>query len=119
MFQDGCHSRQSDEGARQAEDAFYGKYKFLDRTKHAVDVGQFSQAFKSTNPALAQDDLLAMVAAAIQGKHGLVMPTAAPGAPPAPQQPAIPSFVPARPGTAVRVTPEAEGPYAGLGRDHD
>lgn len=109
----------------KAEDAFYAAHTHLDRGKHAADVNQFSQLFRTSNPQLPQNDLLAMVAAATMAKHGIV-PGAAVGVQPnggkpaaSAPQPRIPPFVPARPGVGVRVSPEQESPFAGLGRDFE
>jgi len=108
---------------RQREESFYGRHKALDKSKHAGDVNTFFSAFRQQNPQAAVDDLLSMVAAAVMAKHGLqpVALAAQPNghAPASPPQPAAPPFVPARPGTSVRVTPDAENPFAGLGRDFD
>lgn len=105
---------------QERENAFYGKHKALDRTKHAQDVNTFFSAFRQQNPQARPDDLLAMVAAAVMAKHGLqpVAPQPNGGAGP-PLQHAAPPYVPARAGTSVRVVPQEESPFAGLGRDFD
>jgi hypothetical protein len=101
------------------ENAFYGQFKALDRMKHHADVMQFAQMLRGTNPKISQADLFAMIGAAVMAKNGLTAPVANGngGVPPRPSQPA--PFVPATPGATVRVIPEAESPFAGLGRDFD
>lgn len=101
---------------KKAEDSFYGRFKAIDRAKHAADVLNFSRAFRAANPQITQEDLFSMVGSAVMAKHGLVNQPAAPAAP---QQPQVPAFVPARSGASVQMVPEPENPFAGLGRDHD
>ncbi len=105
----------------EAETAFYGKFSQIDRNKHNADVVSFAKAFRQANPELPREDLFALIGAAVMAKHGLVNGAAAPtvsnGRAPAPlqQQP----FVPAPPGASVRITPEGENEWAGLGRGLD
>lgn len=105
---------------KEAEDAFYGAHKHLDRGKHAKDVQSFNQAFRAANPQISMEDLQAMVAAAVTAKFGLQPNAAAKpngGAPP--PQPRVPPFVPATAGVQTRVSPEPENAFMGLGRDYD
>lgn len=106
----------------EAEKAFYGKYSALDKAKHDADVRQFSNLFKQANPQIKRDDLLAMVAAAVAGKHGLNLQAAAPAAPTngtSHPSTSAPPFVPARPGATVVRTPEQPGQYDGLAGDYE
>lgn len=99
---------------------FYGQFKGLDRSKHHADVEQFARAFRQANPQIDQEGLNALVGAAVMAKHGLSMPAASNGAEaPGSQQPKPAPFVPAKAGAVVRVTPEAESEFAGMGRDYD
>jgi hypothetical protein len=101
------------------ENAFYGQFKTLDRGKHHADVVQFANMLRGTNPQITQADLFAMIGAAVMAKHNLsnVQPNGSSGIPPRSAQPA--PFVPAMPGAHVRVTPEPESPWAGLGKEFD
>lgn len=103
----------------EVENSFYSKFSALDRSKHASDVAQFAQLMRQSNPKITQDDLFAMVGAAVMAKHGLSGAPAAAngGAPPRPAQPA--PFVPAQPGASVKIVPEPESPFAGLGKVFD
>lgn len=104
----------------QIEDAFYGQFKALDRLKHGGDVQTFAKMMRATNPKITQQDLFAMVGAAVMGKYGLQNVPAAPGGNGAtPRTPQPPPFVPAPPGASVKVIPEPESPWAGLGKDFD
>lgn len=108
--------------ADEAENAFYGMFPGLDRAKHAADVNQFAQAFR-TNPNITQKDLFSMVGAAVMAKHGLTM-TAQAAAQPSngrspPARTSTPAFVPARPGASVTTHPIEDNPFAGLGQDLD
>lgn len=98
-----------------ATDKFYGQFPSLDRGKHHQDVLQFATMLRQTNPRISEQDLFAMVGAAVMAKNGISAVPAAPAA--RPPQPA--PFVPATPGASVRVVPEPESPYAGLGQDWD
>lgn len=100
-----------------AESAFYGQFKTIDRSKHHADVIAFANGFRQMNPQISQADLFAMVGAAIMAKHGL---GAAPAAPVVPNGggPQVP-FVPAAPGATVRTTQEPVNPWDGLGKDYD
>lgn len=110
----------ADTRRRETEDAFYGANKALDKTKHHGDVVAFATAFRAANPNMTQADLWSMAASAVMAKHGLsAAPTGNGGAPPAPRPSATPSFVPARPGVAVSVAPEADNEFAGLGMEHE
>lgn len=102
----------------KAEDKFYGQFKNLDRSKHHNDVLAFATMLRQTNPKISEADLFAMVGAAVMAKNGIA-PTLAPngGTPPRPPSPA--PFVPATPGSSVRLVPEAPSPWAGLGQDFD
>lgn len=98
-----------------ATDKFYGQFPALDRTKHHNDVLQFASMLRQTNPRISEADLFSMVGAAVMAKNGLSMqPAVAPARPPQPAP-----FVPATPGSSVRVVPEPESPFAGLGQDWD
>ena len=102
------------------ENAFYGQFKALDRLKHGGDVQTFARMMRQTNPKITQQDLFAMVGAAVMGKYGLQNVPAAPGGNGAtPRTPQPPPFVPAPPGAQVKVVPEPESPWAGLGKDFD
>lgn len=111
---------------QEAEQAFYGSHKALDKTKHHADVLRYFGLLRQGNPNAPTDELGKLVAAAVMAQHGLtavpaeaVAAAANGGAPPVPRPPATPSFVPARPGTVVRATPEPENEYMGMGRDYD
>lgn len=102
----------------EVETAFYGQFKALDRAKHHGDVMQFAQMLRGSNPQITQADLFAMVGAAVMAKNNLSAPaTNGAAGTPRPAQPA--PFVPATPGAHVRVIPEGEAPFAGLGKDFD
>lgn len=107
----------------ETEAAFYGRFKGLDKAKHHGDVLQFATTLRQVNPQITQDELWSMVAASVAAKHGLasVMGAAAPSANggTAPRLPQQEPFVPARPGATVRVTPEPDNPFMGMGRDFD
>ena len=106
----------------EAEKAFYGKFKGLDRSKHHDDVLAFAQMLRGTNPQITQENLIAMVGAAVAAKHGIVNPAVAaaaaagngaqPIAQPAP-------FAPAKPGAKVTMAPEGHNPWMGMGQDYD
>lgn len=100
---------------RMAEKRFFEQFKTIDRAKHAQDILQFAQTFRQQNPRIPEADLFALVGAAVMAKHGLPAQIQGNGA--ATPQPT--PFVPARPGSTVRITPEEENPFAGLGRDFD
>lgn len=106
------------EAQKEADNSFYSAHKAIDRTKHASDVTNFANQFKKANPQITQEDLFALVASAVMRKHGL-QPVAAQPNGTSPPQPPVPSFVPARPGASVRVTPEPDSPFAGLGQDFE
>lgn len=96
-----------------AEDRFFSKFNAIDRTKHAADVKNFAIAFRQANPKVGEEELFSLVGAAVMAKYGLQpKPNGA-----AVQQPQ--PYVPARPGASVKVTPEAPGPWDGLGMDFD
>ena len=101
------------------ENSFYGQYKALDRMKHHGDVMQFANMLRGSNPKMSRADLFAMVGAAVMAKNGLTnpQPNGNSGVPPRHAQPA--PFVPATPGASVRITPEPDSPFSGLGRDWD
>jgi hypothetical protein len=100
------------------EQKFYGSFPALDRSKHHRDALAFANVLRQTSPQITQDDLFAMVGAAVMAKHGLHgVPASATNGAVRPTQPA--PFVPARPGTSVKVTQEPESPFAGLGKDFD
>lgn len=106
--------------AKEAEDAFYGAFPAIDRTKHGEAVHQFASITKQQNPKISPEDLRAVVGAAVMARFGLQNPAAANGAnPPPPQRNPAPPFVPAQSGASVRVTQEPANPWAGLGEDHD
>lgn len=103
--------KQSDD----VENAFYGQFNTLDRMKHHQDVIQFAQLLRAQNPRISQQDLFSMVGAAVAAKHNLQARAAnGNGAVPRPAQHA---FRPAPAGATVRVVPETESPFAGLGKD--
>lgn len=105
---------------KEAEEAFFGKFKVLDRAKHGQDVTAMALGLRKANPGITRDDLFAMVGAAVMAKHGLAMQpvAAAPNGAAPPQPVAQPQpFVPARPGVTVKTTQEPESPWAGLAKD--
>jgi hypothetical protein len=101
----------------EAESSFYGRFKSLDRAKHHADVVQFANGFRQMNPKMSQDDLFAMVGAAVMAKHGVSSAPvpgpngAAPVAQPMP-------FVPAAAGAKVSMAAIPD-PWAGLGQSFD
>lgn len=101
-----------------AETAFYGQFKTIDRGKHHADVVAFANGFRQMNPQISQADLFAMVGAAIMAKHGLGAAPAAPVVSNGGGQTQVP-FVPAVPGATVRTTQEPVNPWEGLGKDFD
>lgn len=101
---------------REAEDAFYSSNKSLERGKHHNDVMQFARLFRQHNPQITGPELMALVASAVVAKHGIPQQAAAQQQLP---QHAVPAFVPAPSSAAVRVLPEGEHPFAGLGQDHE
>lgn len=104
---------------KEAEEAFFSRFKALDRTKHAPDIMAMALGLRRANPNISRDDLFAMVGAAVMAKHGIAnQPVAAAPNGAAPQPMAQPApFVPARPGVSVRTTPEPENPWMGLAKD--
>jgi len=108
----------------ETENAFYGQFTGLDKSKHHADVVQFAQTFRQVNPNVTQAELWAMVGASVAAKHGLTNAQAAQvvaqanGRTP-PRPPASEPFVPARPGAVVKSTPEPDNPWGGLGKDFD
>ena len=109
------------EQQRAAAKAFYSQFPAIDQSKFGGDVAQFANLYRTANPSVTREDLFAMIGAAVMAKHGLTAPSIAPmvngATPPRPASPA--PFVPARPGTVVRTTPEPENPFEGLGQDFD
>jgi hypothetical protein len=102
------------------ENAFYGQFKTLDKAKHANDVIQFAKLLRASNPQISQAELFATVGAAVMAKHQLQNPPAVNGNGIAPSRQAQPApFRPATAGATVRVIPEQESPFAGLGKDWD
>ena len=99
----------------EAEKGFYDKFPALTRGRVHNDVLSMAAMFRNMNPRITRDELFALVGAAVAAKHGvnLATPPANGGRPP--QAP----FVPARSGAHVKVIPEAENPWAGLGKDFD
>jgi hypothetical protein len=109
----------------ETENAFYGQFKGLDKTKHHADVVQFAQTFRQVNPNATREELWALVASSVAAKHGLtsaqaaqVVADAANGSQPR-RPPASEPFVPARPGAVVKSTPEPENAWDGLGKNFD
>jgi hypothetical protein len=104
---------------REAEQAFFSRFKGLDPAKHSQDITAMALGLRRANPGINRDDLFAMVGAAVMAKHGIAMQpiAAAPnGAAPQPMAQVAP-FVLARPGVSVRTTPEPENPWMGLAKD--
>jgi hypothetical protein len=101
------------------ENAFYGRFKALDRTKHHGDVVQFAQMLRGTNPQISQEDLFAMIGAAVMAKHQLQAPAQGMNGNAALRQSQPAPFVPAAPGSSVRIIPETDTPFSGLGKDWD
>src|SRR5262245_3626129 len=99
-----------------AENSFYQKFPALPRDKVQQDVLAMAMMFRQANPRITQEELFRVLGAAVAAKHGIsLMPQAANGTGRPPQAP----FVPAQPGAHVKITPEAESPWAGLGKDFD
>jgi hypothetical protein len=110
----------------EVENAFYGKFSGLKKAEHHKDVIAFAQTLRQVNPAITQDELWSMVAASVQAKYGLAAAVAAQqaaaqtnGARPPARPPQQEPFVPARAGATVRVTPEPDSPFMGMGRDYE
>jgi len=101
----------------EAEQGFYGQYPALQSARSKVhnDVLATAAMFRKMNPQIGKDELFAMVSAAVAAKHGLSLAAPAMNGGRPPQAP----FVPAQAGAHVKVTPEPESPWAGLGRDYD
>ena len=99
----------------EAEKGFYDKFPALTRGKVHNDVLSMAAMFRTMNPRITRDELFALVGAAVAAKHGvnLATPLANGGRPP--QAP----FVPAQSGAHVKVIPEVENAWAGLGKDFD
>lgn len=102
------------QSSHSAEGKFYQRFPAIDRGKYHRDVLQFATMLRQANPRISEADLFTMTGAAVMAKNGL-----APQAAPAQRPPQPAPFVPAAPGSSVRVIPEAESPFAGLGQDWD
>lgn len=100
----------------EAEQGFYGKFPALQRDKVHNDVLAMATMFRQLNPKVTRDELFGLVGAAVAAKHGINL-AAAPvvnGGRPSPAP-----FVPAQAGAHVKITPESESPWMGLGKDYD
>jgi len=107
----------------EAEAAFYGKHKALDKSKHSKDVAVFAKAFRQQNPNIGMDDLHSLIVGAVMAKYGLQAPATNGAQQPGQQvQPSgAPPFVPVRPGAGgvrVSTTPD-DNPFMGLGQAFD
>lgn len=105
-----------------AEKQFFTQFPQLNKAAHWNDIMQFAGLFNKQNPNVSQDDLLAMVGAAVMAKNRIAMAPAnggGPGVPPS-RRPSAPPYMPAQAGgSSVRVVTEPESPYAGLGGHYD
>lgn len=108
---------------KDAEDAFFGKFKQLDRTKHGADIRSYGAAFYAQNPKLSRDELFNLVGAAVMAKHGIIA-GAAPQqpVPPAPPRGPAQAFVPvgnSAPAAPPQLQPRDGNEFWGLGQDFD
>lgn len=107
---------------QSTEGAFFKQFPAIDSKKFGNEVRTFADAFTASNPAISQEDLFALVGAAVMSRNNLVATAAPNGVDPI--SPAVPKpskqpFVPAGQGAAVQVEPEPENPFAGLGQVFD
>ena len=102
---------------RGAEEQFFGQFPMLNKQTHMADVLQFANLVRAQNPRVTQEELFALVGNAVVAKNGLTRAPQPGNGRVASPQPA--PFVPAKSGGSVRITPEPESPYFGLGQNFD
>lgn len=105
---------------KDAEDAFFGKFKQLDRKTHGNDIRSYGAAFYAQNPKLSRDELFNLVGSAVMAKYGIV-PGAPPQLPTPPRGPAQ-AFVPvgqSAPAAPPSTQPQPGSEFWGLGHDFE